>query len=287
VIEMSDLGAKLVNYVIYYEDWSGGESVTVIDTTKPNDATNLVASNVLSTTLTLSWTASTSDDVTGYDIFMDTSLLGTTANTSYTVTGLIPETTYTFIIKAQNKAGISADGVSVTAATSKAQYALAMNGTSDYILTPLIQYDSVVMDFSAEQKAGTYAAYLDASRNIALSAFGRDSSGRDYLQAAWQSINVDGVDKTSSAGVSAIIPTNQRTTVIITFKSAGKATTIIFANQLGQIPMKGILYNVKFLLGGKVIALYDFNVPVSGSTIPDSSGNNNAASAHGGTWISR
>ena len=45
------------------------------DITAPNEVTNLSANNVTTTSLTLSWTASDSDDVIGYDIYKNGAFL--------------------------------------------------------------------------------------------------------------------------------------------------------------------------------------------------------------------
>ncbi|OXM85199.1 fibronectin type III domain-containing protein [Paenibacillus rigui] len=279
--------SSLAAYIVYSEDWVGGEPVTVINTVLPNNVTSLTVSDIRATTVYLSWTASTSADVAGYDIMNGPNLIGTTAGTAYQVTGLTEESTYTFTVKTRNAAGNTASGVSITVTTVKLAYALSMNGTSDYILTPTLPFDTVTLDFMAEQKAGAFNAYVDASRGIPNSLFLRNSSGFDVLQAAWKSVTVDGVNQTGSAGSTVIVPKNQRTVVQLALPNAGKAPVLIFANQLGQIPMKGLLYSVKFSLGGTLTASYDFTKPFSGTAVPDQSGSNNTATLKGGTWVSQ
>ena len=62
---------------------------TVTDTTAPSAPTGLTAGTTTTTSVPLSWTASTDNvAVTGYDVYRGTTLVGTTTSTSYTVTGL-------------------------------------------------------------------------------------------------------------------------------------------------------------------------------------------------------
>jgi len=87
------------------------------DTTPPT-APTLAASGTTSTTTNLSWSGATDNvAVTGYDVYQGSSLIGSTASTSYTVTSLTPSTTYSFTVKAKDAAGnnsVSSNTVSVT-----------------------------------------------------------------------------------------------------------------------------------------------------------------------------
>src|SRR5690606_32123093 len=71
------------------------------DTTPPEDASNLSASPS-STTVALSWDASSSDDVAGYNVYSGETKNNSTliTGTTYTVTELTPETEYTFRVTA-------------------------------------------------------------------------------------------------------------------------------------------------------------------------------------------
>ncbi|SNT36744.1 Por secretion system C-terminal sorting domain-containing protein [Ekhidna lutea] len=76
------------------------------DTEAPTAPTNLAASNVTETTLTLNWTASTDNvGVTGYDVYQGSTNIGTVTNTTANVTGLTSGTSYTFTVTAKDAAG--------------------------------------------------------------------------------------------------------------------------------------------------------------------------------------
>lgn len=75
------------------------------DTVAPT-APTLVGSSITSTTLNLSWNGATDNvGVTGYDVYMNGSMIGNTASTTYLVTGLTPATTYNFTVKSKDAAG--------------------------------------------------------------------------------------------------------------------------------------------------------------------------------------
>jgi hypothetical protein len=77
------------------------------DTQAPTMPMNLAAPSKTMTSVTLTWTASTDNiGVTGYEIYVNnTNLAGTTTTTSFTVTGLLPNTAYRFLVKAKDAAG--------------------------------------------------------------------------------------------------------------------------------------------------------------------------------------
>lgn len=89
------------------------------DTTAPTSPSNLTSTAQTTSSISLSWTASTDNvAVTGYEIYNDTALAGTSSDTSYTVTGLTPGTTYSFTVKAMDAAGNrSAASQTLSAAT--------------------------------------------------------------------------------------------------------------------------------------------------------------------------
>ncbi len=124
-----------------YSSGSGGG-----DTTAPSAPSNLAASGTTSVATTLSWTASTDNvGVTGYDIYSGSSLLGNTASTSASITGLNASTTYSFSVKAKDAAGnasASSNVLSVTTGTTTtppvAYCASKGNSTSDEKISKVV-----------------------------------------------------------------------------------------------------------------------------------------------------
>ncbi|WP_258171283.1 fibronectin type III domain-containing protein [Paenibacillus sp. R14(2021)] len=93
------------------------------DTQAPTAPTNLSSPSKTSTSVNLSWTASTDNiGVTGYDIYNGSTLAGTvTSGTAFTVSGLTANTAYSFTVKAKDAAGnvsLASNALSVTTNTS-------------------------------------------------------------------------------------------------------------------------------------------------------------------------
>jgi len=97
----------------------------------PSAITNLGSTGQTSTTISLSWTAATDDvGVTGYDVFVGGVLNGTTATTTYTVTGLTPSTQYSIYVKAKDAAGNETNSNTITPVTTSNPLSLTTIGTS-------------------------------------------------------------------------------------------------------------------------------------------------------------
>ncbi len=76
------------------------------DNEVPTDPTSLVASNITSNSATLTWNASTDNvNVAQYTVSIDGTVVGTTGNTNFNVSGLSPLTAYSASVTAQDAAG--------------------------------------------------------------------------------------------------------------------------------------------------------------------------------------
>ncbi|APU08863.1 endonuclease I [Cellulophaga lytica] len=117
---------------------------TSSDTEAPTAPLNLSAANTTETETLLSWDAATDNvGVTAYQIFNGTTLAGVVSGTSYLVTNLTAETTYTFTIKALDAAGnMSANSNTVTITTLEDTIVTPPAG--DYIISQ--GYESTATD---------------------------------------------------------------------------------------------------------------------------------------------
>ncbi len=91
-----------------------------VDNTPPTTPTGLSVTGTTTSTVSLSWTASTDNvGVAGYKIFRAGVQVGTSATNAYTDTGLAPSTTYSYTVSAYDAAGNNSGQSSVIQATTK------------------------------------------------------------------------------------------------------------------------------------------------------------------------
>lgn len=121
------------------------------DSQPPTVPANVTASNVTSSSVTLAWTASTDNvGVTGYDVFNGSTLAGSSATASYTVTGLSASTAYSFTVKAKDAAGNVSAASAPANVTTSAVVADNQPPTAPASLTaPTITTSSVTLSWTA------------------------------------------------------------------------------------------------------------------------------------------
>ncbi|OFY08928.1 MAG: hypothetical protein A2W99_01465, partial [Bacteroidetes bacterium GWF2_33_16] len=139
-----------------------------IDTQAPTAPTSLASASIAQTTFTLSWTASTDNvGVTGYEIYQNGTLKGTSTSTSYNVTGLTAATTYSFTVKAKDAAGnvsAASTALSVTTASETASYCTSLGSNYSYEWIAKV----VIGTFT---NTSTAAGYTDfTSKTVTLTA---------------------------------------------------------------------------------------------------------------------
>ncbi len=103
-------------------------TTTAAGDTQPPTAPVLSSAGTTTTTINLSWTASTDNvAVTGYDVYVNSVLNGTTTGTTYTVSGLTAATTYSIYVRAKDAAGngTNSNTISVTTQSGGATTILA------------------------------------------------------------------------------------------------------------------------------------------------------------------
>lgn len=121
-----------------FEIWQGGQGLGVNsfswtatagsnsggggggDTTPPTAPSNVAVTGTTASSVGLSWSPATDNvGVTGYNVYRGSTLVGSTAGTTFTDTGLNASTQYSYTVKAVDAAGnLSAASSAVTAMTS-------------------------------------------------------------------------------------------------------------------------------------------------------------------------
>lgn len=255
---------------------------TTADVTAPNNVTNLTTSNLSTASVTLNWNASTSPDVTGYNIYNGVTLVTNTASTSYTVTGLTSAIQYTFYVKAKDGANNVASGTSVTVTTVTMDTTtfLYLNGVSDYLKIPSLTFDKVVMDASYApnpQDVTSSMRYIDfRSQNDGYVI--RNNNGKDVFNSTViSSVKADSVSVTSNT---TFIPYNKKVLLEVTMNGVKTGDATMFASYDNLEFMRGSIYDIKFYNGATVVAHYD----MSTGTVNDQSGNGKHATLTGGKW---
>ena len=87
---------------------------------QPSAPTNIIADNITTSTIGLSWTAATDDvAVTGYKVYRNNVLIGTVDGTSFVDSGLDHTTEYTYIVSAMDEEGNETKSAPITATTAE------------------------------------------------------------------------------------------------------------------------------------------------------------------------
>src|SRR6186997_1202602 len=90
------------------------------DSQPPTAPSNLAATNIVTTSFTFSWSASTDNvGVTGYDVYKNGVKINSAAliGTSYSVTGLLPNTTYSMTVVAKDAIGNQSTSIAMSVST--------------------------------------------------------------------------------------------------------------------------------------------------------------------------
>lgn len=173
--------------------------VTGTDTQAPTAPTNLSAGTKTQTSVALTWTASTDNvGVTGYDIYSGGStLMGSSTGTSYTVSGLTCNTSYTFTVKAKDAAGnISAASNSLVATTLACtiNYCTVSTYSGSLLNIKRVKYGTID---NPSTSTSSYVDYTSKSTNVTkgtsqtLTITPNSSSSTNYCKV-WIDWNKDG-----------------------------------------------------------------------------------------------
>ena len=95
------------------------------DTQTPTVPISLASNNIIQTSFTLTWTASTDNvGVTSYEVFRDGVSIGTPTATTFNVTGLIASTSYSMTVRARDAAGNFSAQSAPLSVTTKVSFTL-------------------------------------------------------------------------------------------------------------------------------------------------------------------
>jgi M6 family metalloprotease-like protein len=183
---------------------------TVIDNTAPSVPTGLAASGTTTTSTNLAWTASTDNvGVTGYEVYRNGALLGTTTTTSYSVTGLTASTTYSFTVLAYDAAGnksAASTALSVTTLPSTVTYCTSKGNNVTYEWIDYVALGGMTNTTAANAGYGNFTSKVanvtaGSSVTITFSAGFASSSYTEYWRV-WIDWNQNGTFETTEQMVS-------------------------------------------------------------------------------------
>jgi len=188
------------------EDYTVTFGAVVPDTQAPTAPTSLTAASITQTTFTLSWTASTDNiGVTGYEIYQNGTLKGTSTTTSFNVTGLTAATTYSFTVKAKDAAGnVSAASTakSVTTLSTTVTYCASKGSNVTYEWIDYVAYGGMTNTTAANAGYGNFTATKiatvtrGASTTINVSCGFKSSTYTEYWRV-WIDWNQNGTFETT------------------------------------------------------------------------------------------
>ena len=155
------------------------KTISQPDTTDPTTPTNLQVTGTTTSTISLSWTASSDNvGVTGYDVYENGAYLDSTSGTSYTASGLSAGTTYSYRVLAYDTAGNeSALSSPVTGTTQSG------GGGANLFANTNVNYD-----FEDEDPAGEVRGWQDRGATMWRDTTTRHGgAGALTLQGPWGS----------------------------------------------------------------------------------------------------
>ncbi|WP_258100835.1 GEVED domain-containing protein [Marinoscillum pacificum] len=158
------------------------------DTQAPTTPTGLSSSNVSTSSVTLSWSASSDNvGVTGYNVYQNGSLIASPTATNLSVTGLSPETTYSFTVTAEDAAGnvsAASSALSVTTDAIVITYCTSSGNNSSYEWIDLVQLGAINNSSAGN---GGYGDFTSQSTTLAPGSsntvyFSAGFSGSSYSE---------------------------------------------------------------------------------------------------------
>jgi len=154
--------------------------LTETDTQAPTAPSNLTATNITTTSLTLNWTLSTDNiGVTGYNVYQNNIKINSSliTSSSYAVTGLTSGGTYTYYVVANDAAGNSANSSSINATTLSTPDTQAPSAPTN-LTASNITTTSLTLNWSASTDNVGVVGYDVYQNNVKINA--ADVTGTSY-----------------------------------------------------------------------------------------------------------
>ena len=169
-----------------------------VDTEAPTIPSNLSASSITKTSIYLSWNAASDNvGVTGYDVYQNSSKITSVTGTSYSVSGLTANTSYSFYVKAYDAAGnVSAASSSINATTlsDEITYCTSQGNNSSYEWIAEV----ILGSFTNTSGAAGYTDYTSqtvtvpaGNTSVSLTPGFSGSTYNEYWKI-WIDLNIDG-----------------------------------------------------------------------------------------------
>lgn len=181
------------------------------DTTPPSAPTQLRVVSVTSSSVSLQWKASSDrkgSGVAGYDIFENGSAVASTTNTSFTVTGLAPSTTFQFAVRARDNAGNVSALSNTVSATTKAPSCSAYPATPAGLQATSVSSSTANLLWNAVTPPSgctvTYNVYRDGTE-IASGLTTATYNAGGLLPSTTYQFAVSSTDAFGSSGLSGVV----------------------------------------------------------------------------------
>ena len=193
---IDDAGVRL-DYFTMQKGAGGG------DTEQPTPVSDLAASSITSTSVTLGWNAASDNvAVTGYRVSRNGSVVSTTSTLSYVDSGLVPTTAYSYSVVAFDAAGNESTMTSISVTTSAAADVDAPTPISN-LAASSITSTSVTLGWNA------------ASDNVAVTGYRVSRNG-----------SVVSTTSTLSYVDTGLVPTTAYSYSVVAFDAAGNESTM-------------------------------------------------------------
>lgn len=193
------------------------------DTTAPSAPTALTSAGNTDTYISLTWTAATDNTaVTSCEILRGTTIVGNTANTNFTATGLTANTAYSFSVKAKDKAGNiskASNTINLTTAATPINYCASQSSNTNNEFISRVQLGCIDNSSGAQFYSHLTGIAATVTKGSSYTiTITRTWTGTTYNEgyAVWVDFNKNGDFTDAGEQVLSVAP-NQNTTVSASF----------------------------------------------------------------------